>query len=80
MGGEAELGELDAFGSFAEGPVEGLVSNDVFEEEFPLDLEGIVALARRDFFPAFVKVDRAVDVGVPNRNRCVLHGLGPALA
>jgi hypothetical protein len=39
---EGELGKLDAFGAFAEGPWEGGVDGDVFEEHFPLDFEGVV--------------------------------------
>lgn len=63
------LGEVDAFGAFAEGPGEFGVFGDVLEEEFPLDFEGVIAFAGIDDVPVRVVVDGAVDIGIP-------HGAG----
>ena len=80
MGGPAEFGELHSAGAFAQGPWEGLVEGDVLEEKFPLGFEGVVAFAGRDFIPASVVIDGAIDVRVPDGDGGVLHGLGPAFA
>ena len=81
MGLQAELGELHAFGSFPQGPGEGGVEGDVFQEQLPLDFEGVVVAGGvGGFVPAGVKVQRAVDVGVPDGFRRSSGVLGPALA
>ena len=44
---QAEFGELYAFGSFPQGPGEGGVEGDVFQEQLPLDFEGVFS-SRQD--------------------------------
>ncbi len=78
---EAEFGELDAFGAVEEGPAEGFVEGDVAEEEFPLDLEGVVVgFLLGDFGPAIEEGDGLGDVGVPGGAGGVAVVLGPAFA
>ena len=44
------------------------VDGDVFEEHFPLDLEGVVEIELVwDFGPVRVVVDGRIDVGIPDR-------------
>ena len=80
MRGQAEFSELHTLGTFAQAPKERLVGDDVLKEKFPLNLEGVVTFAGRDFFPAFIEVDGAVDIGVPDGDGGVFHGLSPTLA
>ena len=49
---------MDAFGSAQEIPWEWFVENEVAQEEFPLDFEGVVVgLLIGDFGPAFKEID-----------------------
>ena len=78
---EAEFGKLDAFGSAQEIPREGFVKNDVAQEEFPLDFEGVVVgLLIWNFRPALKEVDGLRNVGVPSRARRVAVVLNPDIA
>ena len=78
---EAELGELDAFGTAQEIPWEGFVDNDVAQEEFPLDFEGVVVgLLIGDFGPAFKEVDGLRNVRVPSWAGRVAVVLNPDIA
>src|SRR5579863_653469 len=55
---EADFGELDALGAVEQRPAEGFVEDDVAEEEFPLDLEGVVVgFLLGHLGPAVVEVD-----------------------
>jgi hypothetical protein len=49
---DPRLGELDAFGTFHEVEVIGLVEDDVADEELPLNFEGVIVDSRvGDFLP-----------------------------
>ena len=81
VGLNGELGELDAFRSFAECPFERGVDDDVFEEHFPLDFEGVVEVELvGDFGPVCVVVDGGVDVWIPDGAWSDGLMLGPAFA
>ena len=78
---EAEFGELDAFGSAQEIPWEWFVENEVAQEEFPLNFEGVVVgLLIGDFGPAIKEIDGLWNVGVPGRTRRVAVVLNPDIA
>lgn len=72
---------MDAFGSAQEVPWEGFVENEVAQEEFPLDFEGVVVgLLIGDFGPTFEEVDGLRNVGVPGRAGRVAVVLNPDIA
>ena len=78
---ETEFGELDTFGAAQEIPWEGFVENEVAEEEFPLDFEGVVVdLLIGDFRPALKEIDGLRNVGVPCRTRRIAVVLNPDIA
>jgi DNA-binding GntR family transcriptional regulator len=59
---------LYALGAFAKAPAEGFIQRDMTEEEFPLNLEGVVVDASiRNFGPTRVEIDWIVHVGIPDR-------------
>ena len=73
--------QLDAFGAFPQCPGEGFIFDDVSQEEFPLDLEGVlVCWLARDGDPIVEVVERAVDIGIPDWPRGGFVRLDPALA
>ena len=65
----AEFGELHALSSLKQRPWEGCVRDHMFEEELPLNFEGVVKdpIGRHDL-PGLEEVDGAGDVGVPDRH------------
>src|SRR5690606_27873687 len=80
-GFDSPFGELHAFRAFPQSPAERFVERDVAEEMFPLDLEGVVVIRGiRNFLPAGVKIDWAVDVRIPDRFRGGGERLNPAFA
>ena len=77
----ALLGELDSLGTLQQPPAEGLVEDDVPEEELPLDLEGVLVLALiRELLPVRRVAVRIVHVGVPDGTRRGRVRLHPAFA
>src|SRR5687767_5448190 len=78
---EPELRQLHALGALAERPRERRIGHDVAQEQLPLRLEPIVVtLLPGHRGPAGAKIDRLIDVGVPDRARRVAVVLRPALA
>ncbi len=72
---------MDAFGSAQEIPRERFVENEVAQEEFPLDFEGVVVgLLIWDFGPTLEEVDGLWNVGVPGRTGRVAVVLNPDIA
>src|SRR5438445_4751877 len=67
---QASFSELNALGAFQQVPRERIVLHDVPQEEFPLALKGVVErVLLRHFLPALEIIQRALDIGVPDRAR-----------
>ena len=76
---EPEFRELDAFRAFHEIPGEVAFPCDVLQEEFPLDLEGVLAGdVVGHLLPAGIKVDGLRNIRVPNGFRRIHPGLREA--
>ena len=78
---ETEFGKLDTFDTAREIPWKGFVQDDVTQEKFPLNFEGIViSFLVGNFGPALEEIDRLGNVGVPGRARSVAVVLDPDIA
>ncbi len=75
------LRELHALGPLEQGPAEGLVDDHVPQEQLPLRLERVLVLPLLgQLLPGREEVDRAGDVGVPDRPGRRAVRLDPAVA
>ena len=76
---QAFFRQLNSLGALKEIPSEGLIIDDVPDEEFPLDFEGIViARGIGHFLPALKEINRLRLVRVPYGAGRVLGALRPA--
>ena len=72
---------MDAFDTAREIPWEGFVQDDVTQEKFPLNFEGIIiSFLVGNFGPPLEEIDRLGNVGVPGRAWSVAVVLCPDIA